>query len=56
MLWFLLRCSRRLERLGFDRHTGIYRIVDNAHDAMHNLFIELHYTACGRGVRRRDDE
>jgi hypothetical protein len=54
MLYFLFRCKRRLDALGFDQKGPIYRAVDKAYGAMHELHITLHYESCGRGVGRRD--
>jgi hypothetical protein len=56
MLYFLLRCRRRLEKLGFDQGGVIFRAVDKAHAAMHELFVTLHYESCGRGVGRASEE
>jgi hypothetical protein len=56
MLYFLLRCRRRLDMLGFDQSGVIFRAVDKAHSAMQDLFVTLHYESCGRGVGRPSQE
>ena len=47
---------RALEAKGFDKHTRLFRLVDKAYDAMHTLHLELHYSACERGVWRREED
>lgn len=56
MLSFIYRCRRRLEALGFDQNSALYRAVDKAYSAMHGLHVDLHYESCKSGVYRpRDD-
>jgi hypothetical protein len=56
MLHFLYRCRRRLDGLGFDDKGVIYRAVDKAYCAMHELHMALHYESCGHGVGRASHE
>jgi len=51
MLHFLHRCRRRLDALGFDEKGAIYRAIDKAYCAMHELHMTLHYESCDRGGR-----
>ena len=56
MLYFLLRCRRRLDVLGFDQKGAIYQAIDKAHSALHSLHVTLIYESCGRGVGRPSGE
>jgi hypothetical protein len=56
MLHSLYRCRRRLDALGFDDKGVIYRSIDKAYCAMHELHMTLRYESCGRGVGRASDE
>ena len=56
MLHFLYRCRRRIDALGFDDKGAIYRAIDKAYCAMHELHTTLHYESCGRGVGRATGE
>ena len=56
MLHFLYRCRRRLDALGFDEKGVVYRAIDKAYCAMHELHMTLHYESCGRGVGRESQE
>jgi hypothetical protein len=53
ILYFLVRCRRRLDARGVDQNGAIYQAVDNAYPAMNALHITLHYHSCGNGVWRR---
>jgi hypothetical protein len=56
ILHFVLRCRGRLERLGFDKSSAVYRAVDKAYCALHGLHVELHYESCESGTYKpRDD-
>jgi hypothetical protein len=54
-LRFLFLCRRRLEERGFDSTSQLYQAVDKAYDAIHSLYVRLHYDSCGRGVGRQPD-
>jgi len=56
MLHFLYRCRQRLDALGFDDKGVIYRAIDKAYCAIHELHMTLHYESCGRGVGRGSAE
>jgi hypothetical protein len=56
MLYFLFRCRHRLDALGFNQKGEICQAVEKAYNAMHELHINLHYAACGRGVWRRPEK
>src|SRR5947209_5317354 len=46
MLGYLYRLLDRMQRVGFLPDDRLYQRVSKAYDAMHSLFIELHYLAC----------
>jgi hypothetical protein len=50
-LAYLFRLRERMTKAGFPPNDKLYRLVENAYDAMHRLFIELHYLSCD-GVGR----
>ena len=56
MLSFLYGCRRRLEALGFDQNSALFRAVDKAYSAMHGLHVDLHYESCKSGVYRPSDD
>lgn len=50
-LGYLHTLHRRMDQLGFpSEHDRLYRLVQNAHDALHALCVETHYMSCGHGV------
>ena len=49
---YLHRLQRRMEVRGFPPQDLLYQLVAQAYDAMHHLYIELHYRGCDRGVGR----
>jgi hypothetical protein len=52
MLRFLGRCRERLDERGFDPNGKVYQSVARAYDAIHNLYVELHYESIPHGVGR----
>jgi hypothetical protein len=52
MLRFLLRCRRRLDELGFEPNGPIYRVIEAAYCAMHDLYITAHFESVGHGAGR----
>jgi hypothetical protein len=51
MLGYLHRLLDRMQTVGFVEDDRLYQRASKAYDAMHSLFIELHYLACS-GVGR----
>lgn len=51
MLNYLFRLKRRMSQTGLLNHP-LYAKVSAAHDALHSLSVDLHYTACGKGNGR----
>ncbi len=49
---YLFRLRERMTKTGFLPDDKLYYLVDKAYDAMHKLFIELHYMSCQGGVCR----
>jgi hypothetical protein len=49
MLGYRHRLRRRMEQT-FERKDPLFRLVCQAHDAMHNLSVSLHYRSCEGGV------
>jgi hypothetical protein len=43
---YLYRLRERMTRVGFLPSDPLFKRVDRAYDAMHALFVELHYLAC----------
>jgi hypothetical protein len=56
MLRFLYSCRKRLDARGFDPKSTLYAAVAKAFDAVHGLFVELHYLSLERGVGKPDRE
>jgi hypothetical protein len=56
-LGYLNRLRDRMEQLGFPAEDDtLYRLVENACDALHALNVETHYLSCGSGVARESRE
>jgi hypothetical protein len=53
MLSFLYRCKRRLQALGFNDSSDIFRAVAEAHRAVHSLHFLLHWEPYDRREERR---
>ena len=51
-LRYLSRLKDRMQQVGFLPGDHLYRIVAQAHEAVHHLAIELHYRSCAGGVGR----
>lgn len=51
-LGYLHRLQRRMEQRGFPPQDPLYQLVGRAYEAMHHLYIELHYRSCDGGVGR----
>jgi hypothetical protein len=59
-LGYLYRLRERMVKTGFPPGDPLLKLMDQAYDSMHRLFIELHYLSCDgvgglveRGERRR---
>jgi len=50
-LGYLFRLRERMTTTGFPPDDPLLKLVDQAYDSMHRLFIELHYLSCD-GVGR----
>jgi hypothetical protein len=50
---YLLKLEERMEERDFPRDDQLYRMVKQAHDAVHALFLETHELGC-KGVGRGD--
>ena len=51
MLGYLTRLQRRMDTNGFEQDDRLYRLVSNAQDALHSLWVHTHYMSCdGAGV------
>jgi hypothetical protein len=51
----LARLRRRMERTGFPPDDAVRRAAEEAHDAIHELMVRLHYLGCDR-LRDRGDQ
>ena len=51
-LGYLYRLRERMTRVGFLPSDPLFQRVDRAYNAMHALFVELHYLSCEGGGRR----
>jgi hypothetical protein len=50
---YLFRLVERMDRTNLSlRDPRLYRLARAAEDALHRLWVELHYQSCGRGVGR----
>jgi hypothetical protein len=50
---YLCRLVERMDRTNLSlRDPKLYQLVRAAEDAMHHLWVELHYQSCGHGVGR----
>ena len=50
---YLFRLVERMDKTGLrQRDPKLYRLVRAAEDAIHCLWVELHYQSCGHGVGR----
>jgi hypothetical protein len=52
MVGYLYRLRERMSQVGFLPSDPLFKRVDRAYDAMHALFVELHYLACEGGGKR----
>jgi hypothetical protein len=52
-LGFLHRLRERMEKRGFPLNDKLLRLTATAYDALHSLFVELHYMSCKSGVGRK---
>jgi hypothetical protein len=52
MVAYQLKLEERMEERDFPRDEKLYRLVKQAHDALHDLFLEAHELGC-KGVGRR---
>jgi hypothetical protein len=50
-LGYLYRLRDRMVKTGFPPNDPLLKLVENAYDSVHRLFIELHYLSCD-GVGR----
>jgi hypothetical protein len=46
MVMYLGSVRARMVEQGFPPHDELLLIVDKAHDAVHHLFVDLHYRTC----------
>lgn len=53
---YLYRLQERMVKAGFPPDDKLLSLVSKAYDAMHRLYNELHYLACGSGVGRPSRE
>jgi hypothetical protein len=51
-LGYLCRLRERMERRGFPANDKLFKLTVAAYNAIHSLYIELHYMACASGVGR----
>jgi hypothetical protein len=49
---YLHRLRERMEKAGFPPDDKLFALVSKAYDAVHALFVELHYLGCESGVGR----
>jgi hypothetical protein len=54
-LRFLGRFRDRLETVGYDPRSELYRLVKGAYEAAFSLNVHLHYASCRGGVRRGEE-
>jgi hypothetical protein len=51
---YLFRLVARLEKTNLSlRDPNLYRVARAAEEAIHALWVELHYQSCGHGVGRK---
>jgi hypothetical protein len=49
---YMLRVRERMEKTGFNPTDELYPPVRAAEDALHRLWVHLHYRSCERGTGR----
>jgi hypothetical protein len=52
---YLFRLRERMGKTGFPPGDPLFKLVDQAYDSMHRLFIDLHYLSCV-GVGRPSED
>ena len=45
-LVFMSKLKSRMQQRGFPPDSRLFKLVDDAHEAVNDLFIELHYSSC----------
>ena len=50
--YYLRRVRERIDKLAFPKDDQLRLKVEAAHDAMHSLWVELHYLSCKIGGGR----
>ena len=55
-LAYLFRLRERMVKTGFPPADPLLKLVDQAYDSMHRLFVELHYLSCDGGGRPSTDK
>lgn len=45
-LRYLYRLRTRMEKIGFHPSDPLFKLVNQAYDSVHALFIQLHYLSC----------
>jgi hypothetical protein len=53
-LYYLNRLRDRMDKAAL-HHEALYKSVCAAHQALRDLYVELHYLACEGGVGRKPD-
>jgi hypothetical protein len=51
-LAYLVALRERMERVGFNRADKLYQLVRAAENALHSVYVEVHYLSCGGGTGR----
>jgi hypothetical protein len=51
---YLYRLRERIDKQGFPKDDPLRLRVEAAHNAMHSLWVELHYMSCASGCGRPD--
>jgi hypothetical protein len=56
MLAYLRRLVKRMDKRRFPSDDPLFRVALNAHDAVHELHVHVHYLSCPSGVRQLPPE
>jgi hypothetical protein len=51
-LGWMIRVRERMDKTGFNPTDELYPLIKAAEDALHRLWVRLHYRSCGHGTGR----